>query len=63
MTNHRDRNRQNTWNTQQFLSLSKNLEQAYGFQSVNERAKEDFWTTDKLISMSRHLSSAYGVDY
>ena len=51
------------WTTQKFVSLSKNLEQAYsGTADKTEANSTDFWTTDKFITMSRHLSSAYGVD-
>lgn len=58
-------NKNNTWTTQKFVSLSKNLGQAYSGESdrVQTNQKSDFWTTDKFISMSRHLSSAYGIDF
>ena len=56
-------NNDRDWTTQKFVSLSKNLEQAYGgVADKTEANSTDFWTTDKFITMSRHLSSAYGVD-
>ena len=56
-------NSDRNWTTQKFVSLSKNLEQAYsGGADKTEASSTDFWTTDKFITMSRHLSSAYGVD-
>ena len=58
-------NKNNTWTTQKFVSLSKNLEQAYSgrLDKVETSDRTDFWTTDKFITMSRHLSSAYGIDF
>ena len=63
MTIRNTTNQNQTWTTQQFISLSRNLSQAYGNNSQDVKAvQKDFWTTDKFISMSQHLSSAYGVD-
>ena len=58
-------NKNNTWTTQKFISLSENLGQAYSgeLNKTETSQKSDFWTTDKFISMSRHLSSAYGIDF